>query len=125
MLRPSANNQRVRSDPMFLPQNLFQMGINYRSGNIVLDDRHPSIAISGTPSSYEMGAKGVRAGDRPRDAPELRTYGGSLTAGDTVLLFDVFVRTTGEGKHVIPRQSGDSTYQASTDTPTLTWPRYR
>lgn len=75
----------------FIVQVLQQLGVNYRSSSIVVDDTQDEETAKQTiTSAYETGDV-LRAGVRAPDAPELRVLSGSPTT--TTRLFDIFHST--------------------------------
>ena len=57
-------------DVMFRSKRMLQLGINYRWSNIVRDGRPIEVEES-VKRAYDVGADGIRAGDRAPDAPFL------------------------------------------------------
>jgi hypothetical protein len=73
----------------FRGRNLFQLDVNYRWSNIVLDERFPD--ASSEKNAYGIKGQFARAGDRAPDAPALScAYAKDASLKESTRLFDLY-----------------------------------
>ncbi|KAJ6485824.1 FAD binding domain-containing protein [Mycena sanguinolenta] len=66
---------------------LLMLGVNYRWSRIVVDEQDGENTVEATPMDpYGVRTRGLKAGDRAPDAPELK----NIRRGQTLRMFDVF-----------------------------------